>query len=110
MNPFFFPPRQIPNPDAALYVLGLYNHEIAGNVAQSKIVTEQLDAISAVVREKYPDIAAETLDTLIETAKNVGQLQGAREDLDITKSQFRASLPVAIRKALETLPPAASTS
>jgi len=98
MNPFFFPPRQIPNIAAAEYVLSLYDHEIAGSVAQTKQLREQLDAIVDAHRQAHPDI---DLGLLVETAINVGQLQGAREDLDIIKSQFRASLPIAIKKALE---------
>jgi hypothetical protein len=100
MNPFFFPPRQIPNPESAVFVMGLYDHEIAGAVAQIKQLREQLDAIANVLKEKHPDLFAD-FDLLIETAINVGHLQGTREDLDIIKSQFRASLPVAIKKALE---------
>jgi len=100
MNPFFFPPRQIPNPAAASYVLSLYDHEIAGSIAQTKTVREQLDAVADALRQAHPDLAPD-LDLLIESATNVGHLQGAREDLDILKSQFRASLPFAIRKALD---------
>jgi len=101
MNPFFFPPRQIPNVGAALYVLGLYDQEIAGSVDQTQGLREQLDAIADVLRQKHPDLIPD-LDLLIDAAVNVGQLQGARQDLDTLKSQFRASLPFGIRKSLET--------
>jgi len=98
MNPFIFPPRQIPNAAAASYVLSLYDREIADSIAETAAVQEQLAAIVDALRQAHPDL---NLDLLIDTALNVGQLAGTREDLDITKGQFRASLPMAIRKALE---------
>ncbi len=100
INPFFFPPRQIPNVDAAIYVLSLYDQQVAANVAVSVAPQEKLDAIADVLRQKHPDLSAD-LDMLIGSATLVGQLQGVREDLDTVKKQFRASLPNAIRKALD---------
>jgi glutamyl-tRNA reductase len=60
---------------------------------------EQLDAVAYALKQNHPDLSAD-LDRLIQKAINVGHLQGVREDLDITKSQFRAYLSPAIKKAL----------
>ncbi len=100
INPFWFPPRQIPTVGAALYVLHLYDAQIQANVDVSTVPQEALDAIADVMLQKYPDLAVD-LDQLIANAKLVGQLQGVRQDLDTIKQQFRDGLPVAIRKALD---------
>jgi hypothetical protein len=100
INPFFYPPQHIPSKESALYVEGLYDLGIAASVAQAKASRERLDAIADVLKQNHPDLSPD-LDLLIEAARIVGHLEGTREDSDIVKSQFRAYLPNAIRKALE---------
>jgi hypothetical protein len=101
LNPFIFPPRQIPDVASARQVLGFYDHDIAGAVAQAEGLRDKLNAILGVLKQAHPDLS-DDLDLLVEAAINVGHLQGTREDSDIVKSQFRTSLPNAIRKALDT--------
>ena len=99
MNPFIFDPRKITTVEGASYVLSIYDREISLSVEQMRAFEDNLNAIVDVLRKAHPDLT-EDLDLIVQSARYVGHAEGARQDLDTLRSQFRAALPRAIKKQL----------
>ncbi len=101
MNQFTFDPHKMQSVGAAQHVIGLYNQEIALNVAQKIPLEEALAATTDAILKANPQMKVDNLQLIADQANLVGHNEGNRQNLDATLDAFIRALPFAIRKQIQ---------
>jgi hypothetical protein len=101
MNPYTFSPRLVTSVDQARSILKYFDRDVATSIANAIQAEESLNATLDVLIKTNPDLAG-SLNSLSDSARLLGNVEGTRVSLDITRSQFISALPYAIRLQLQS--------